>query len=57
MDIDRPFGGANGGGLVILNEEERAFRNTTDVVPGYRAINTANTDPANFAQNDWYDVT
>ena len=51
------FGGANGGGLVILNEEERGFRNTTDVVPGYRAINTANTDPLNFAQNDWYDVT
>ncbi len=57
MDIDRPFGGANGGGLVVMNEEEQPFRNTTNVVPGYRAISTANTDPANFAQNDWYDVT
>ncbi len=57
MDIDRPFGGANGGGLVILNEEGQGFRNTTNVVPGYRAINTANTDVANFADNDWYDAS
>lgn len=57
MDIDRPFGGANGGGLVILNEEGQNFRNTTDIVPGYRFIDPANTDPANFAQNNWYDMT
>lgn len=57
MDIDRDFGGANGGGLVILNEEGQGFRNTTNVVPGYRAIDTTNTDPANFAQNSWYDTT
>ena len=57
MDIDRPFGGANGGGLVVLSEDGTRSRNTTDIVPGYRAIDTANTDPANFAQNNWYDVT
>ena len=57
MTIDRPFGGANGGGLVILNEEGKGYRNTTDIVPGYRAIDTTNTDPANFAQNTWYDNT
>lgn len=57
MRIDRSFGGANGGGLVVLNEEEQDFRNTTDIVPGYRAIDPTNTDPANFGQNNWYDST
>ena len=57
MDINRDFGGANGGGLIILNEEGQGFRNTTDIVPGYRAIDTGNTDVANFAQNTWYDAT
>ncbi len=57
MSIDRNFGGANGGGLVVLNEEGQGFRNTTDVVPGYRAIDTMNTATANFAQNSWYDTT
>ena len=57
MRIKRSFGGANGGGLVVLNEEGQPFRNTTDIVPGYRAIDPANTDPANFAQNSWYDST
>jgi outer membrane receptor protein involved in Fe transport len=57
MRIKRDFGGANGGGLVILNEEGQNFRNTTDIVPGYRAIDTANTDPANYGQNSWYDTT
>ena len=57
MEIDRDFGGANGGGLVVLDEEGQSFRNTTDVVAGYRAIDTANTDPANFGQNSWYDVS
>ena len=57
MEIDRDFGGANGGGLVVLDEEGKGFRNTTNVVPGYRGIDTANTDPANFAQNSWYDAS
>ncbi len=57
MSIDRSFGGANGGGLVILNEEDNPFRNTTAIVPGYRAIDTTNTDPLNFADNNWYDST
>ena len=54
MDIDRPFGGANGGGLVVLSESGIPQRNTADVVPGFRAIDTANT---NYGQNSWYDVT
>ncbi len=57
MEIDRNFGGANGGGLVVLNEEGQPFRNTSSIVPGYRAIDPTNTDPANFAQNSWYDTT
>ncbi|MBT5685434.1 MAG: TonB-dependent receptor [Gammaproteobacteria bacterium] len=57
MEIDRDFGGANGGGLVVLDEEGQPFRNTTNIVPGYRAIDTANTDPANYAQNSWYDAS
>lgn len=57
MDIDRSFGGANGGGLVVLNEEGGATRNTIAVVPGFRRVDTANTDPANFASSTWYDAT
>jgi len=57
MRIKRSFGGANGGGLVVLNEMGLPTRNTTDIVPGLRAIDTTNTDPANFAQNSWYDAT
>jgi outer membrane receptor protein involved in Fe transport len=57
MEIDRSFGGANGGGLIVLNEEGNGFRNTIDVVPGYREIDPANTNPANYAQNNWYDAT
>ena len=57
MDIDRIFGGANGGGLVVLNEEGRPQRNTIALVPGYRFIDTANTDIANYDQNDWYDAS
>ena len=55
MDINRVFGGANGGGLVVLNEENQPFRNTTDLTPGFRRIDTANTDPANVLYNDFYD--
>ncbi len=55
MDIDRKFGGANGGGLVVLNEDGQASRNTTDLTPGFRFIDPTNTDIANFDDNDWYD--
>ena len=44
MRIDRPFGGANGGGLVVLNEDGRPYRNT-ELIPGYRFIDPAQTDP------------
>ncbi len=57
MDIERVFGGANGGGLVVLNEEGQPNRNTTNLVPGYRRVNTANTDIANWTDNDFYDQT
>lgn len=55
MKINRPFGGANGAGLVVLNEEGLPMRNTTNLVPGYRFIDTSNTDPANVFDNDFYD--
>ena len=54
MDIDRSFGGANGGGLVVLNEEGLGSRNTW-LTPGYRFVDTANIDPANYDQNSFYD--
>lgn len=57
MKIDRSMGGANGAGLVVMNEEGMPSRNTTDLVAGYRAIDPTNTDPANYAQESWYDVT
>ena len=57
MEIDRDFGGANGGGLVVLDEEGQGFRNTTNIVPGYREIDTSNTSDAGFFANNWYDVT
>ena len=40
MDIDRKFGGANGGGLVVLNEENGPNR-INWLTPGYRRIDTA----------------
>ncbi len=55
MTIDRSFGGANGGGLVVLNEDGNPYRNTDSLVPGFRFINTDNTDMANYDSNDWYD--
>ena len=55
MTIDRSFGGANGGGLVVLNEEGNPYRNTDSLVPGYRMIDTNNTDMANYDSNNWYD--
>ena len=54
MRIDRPFGGADGAGLVVLNEDGLPSRNTTDLVPGYRRIDTANTAPANYEQRNFY---
>ena len=45
MRTDRPFGGANGGGLVVLNEEDSPVRNTWAHVPGYRAIDATQTNP------------
>lgn len=57
MRIDRSFGGADGAGLVVLNEEGNPFRNTTDLVPGFRAIDTTNTDIANYSQSNWYDTS
>lgn len=54
MDINRVFGGANGGGLVVLNEQGRPVRNTTDLVPGYRHISMSQTDPT---QRNYYDPT
>ena len=44
MEIDRPFGGANGGGLVVLNEDGRPSR-STELIPGYRFVDPAQTDP------------
>ena len=57
MDIDREFGGANGGGLVVLNEEDTPTRNTTALIGGYREIDPNNTAPAAYATSTWYDVT
>jgi outer membrane receptor protein involved in Fe transport len=45
MRVDRPFGGANGGGLVILNEEGVAERNFHALVPGYRAVSADQVNP------------
>ena len=45
MRTDRPFGGANGGGLVVLNEEGAASRNYHALVPGFRAVDASVTDP------------
>ena len=44
MEIDRPFGGANGGGLVVLNEDGQPNR-SADLIPGYRFIDRAQTNP------------
>lgn len=44
MEIDRSFGGANGAGLVVTNEEGLAQRNTESLVPGYRFVDPNQTD-------------
>ena len=48
MDIDRAFGGANGGGLVVLNEDGQDFR-STDIVPGYRFVDMVGNNPTTLA--------
>ena len=45
MRTDRPFGGANGGGLVVLSEEGRDSRNFDALVAGYRRVDVAETNP------------
>ncbi|MBL6805441.1 MAG: hypothetical protein ISQ56_08980 [Pseudomonadales bacterium] len=55
LKVDRSFGGANGAGLVVLNEGGENNRITDALVPGYRFIDTNNTDPANYLQNNFYD--
>ncbi|MGA1677045.1 MAG: TonB-dependent receptor domain-containing protein, partial [Pseudomonadales bacterium] len=52
METDRVFGGANGGGVVVLNEQNNPYRNTTDLVPGFRKVDTGQTNP--FAR-DFFD--
>lgn len=53
LDIDRVMGGANGGGLVDLNEAGQPNRVTDALVPGWRRVDESNTDPANFLDNDF----
>ncbi len=55
MDIDRSFGGANGAGLIVLNEGGTDQRVTDSLVPGWRRIDPANTAPANYFDNDFND--
>jgi len=57
MEIDRDFGGANGGGLVVLNEDGGPTRNTENVAPGFRRIDSANSAIGNYFDNDFYDTT
>lgn len=54
MNNDRIMGGANGGGLVVLNEQGEPRRNTSDIVPGYRFIDVDQTDPS---QRDFFDTS
>ncbi|HEX7037513.1 MAG TPA: TonB-dependent receptor plug domain-containing protein, partial [Pseudomonadales bacterium] len=57
MDIDRSFGGANGAGLVVLNENGQPSRVTDTLVPGFRFVDTDNTDPANVFQSTFFDAS
>lgn len=54
MKIDRSFGGANGGGLVVINEEGNPARSNW-LTPGYRFIDVNNTDMANYDNTNFYD--
>jgi len=51
MRVDRPFGGANGGGLVVVSEEGAEMRNTWALIPGFRAVSM---DQVNPLANDFY---
>jgi outer membrane receptor protein involved in Fe transport len=55
LDSDRSFGGADGGGLIVLNEEGAASRNTTDLVPGFREIDPNQT--TNPLASDFFDAS
>jgi len=56
LDTDRSFGGANGAGLVVQNEEGRNQRTSDALVPGYRFIDRANTAAANRDQSNYFDT-
>ena len=53
LDVDRSFGGANGAGLIMLNEGGNPNRATEALVPGYRFIDQSNTAQENYFQNSW----
>lgn len=58
MDIDRVVGGADGGGLITLNESGQASRVTDALVPGWRFVDpdkNRDTAPAAFFDNDFFD--
>ena len=55
MDNNRVFGAGNGGGLTVLTEDARPVRNTTELAPGFRFINTSQT--ANPNASNYYDAT
>ena len=57
LDVDRSFGGANGAGLIMLNEGGNPNRATEALVPGYRFIDQSNTAQENYFQNSWYDAS
>ncbi len=50
--VNRVMGGADGGGLIVLSEENLPTRNTISPAFGYRAIDRTQTD---FVQNDFFD--
>lgn len=43
--VNRVIGGADGGGLIVLSEENGPNRNTTSAAFGLRAVDPAQTDP------------
>ncbi len=55
LDIDRSFGGANGGGLTVLNEGGMNSRVTDTLTGGWRRVDPTNTDPANRLANDFFE--
>ena len=53
LDVDRVFGGADGGGLVVLNESGGPTRVTDALVPGWRRVDENKTGPASFFDTDF----